>query len=534
MKMKKLSFAIGALALAVSQANYAGTETWFTPLTESTTVMEPNDVNELTSPWTAPEALKFTNLLSMREVESSIGESIIRANVELAGRGANIASMIDMIWFDDKGEYLFLPHESPIGAGVSRYNIAEDKTEVMFAGDEQGYLGDWTNDFGAFDPSRVTPNGTVWAAEEWSGIGRVVELLDPYADAPENPIVGEGEVDDNIRVLTAFPLVGHEGIGFSDKWKNKVVYFVDENNSGSIYKMVWNRPGQYTSGQVFVLAIDGFEGDVSANWNEQTDARTGAATWVPLTDKWGNPVAAVGNDPFNEPFGGRPAADDVGGTPFGRPEDVEVGKLTNGNEVLYFAATSEAAVYSVEMTSSSQAMVRVFASESDTPKNEGFEPTSASLNSPDNLAQDALGNIYIIEDSPNTTQVGANGGDVWFARDVDGDGVAESIDHMLSLGVNQSEATGMVFNPAKPNEFAIAIQHPQSTNLVNVPDGFGDAVWNVKINPNEQNADYLAALQKATTGKGKKHGHDKHDKHDRHGKRDKKDQKDKKRWYWGH
>ena len=90
----------------------------------------------------------------------------------------------------------------------------------------------------------------------------------------------------------------------------------------------------------------------------------------------------------------------------------------------------------------------------------------------------------MIEDSPNVTTVGADGGDVWFARDTDNDGVAESIDHFLSLQVNQSEATGMIFHPVDGTKFAIAVQHPASTDLgdadndgVRDSDGFGDAIW---------------------------------------------------------
>jgi secreted PhoX family phosphatase len=84
------------------------------------------------------------------------------------------------------------------------------------------------------------------------------------------------------------------------------------------------------------------------------------------------------------------------------------------------------------------------------------------------------GNIYIIEDAPNASAVG---GDVWFARDVNNDGVAESIDHFLSIRVGGSEATGMIFNPKKPHEFVIAVQHPASTDLEAVPLGIGDSVW---------------------------------------------------------
>ena len=104
--------------------------------------------------------------------------------------------------------------------------------------------------------------------------------------------------------------------------------------------------------------------------------------------------------------------------------------LESDNEVVYFAATSEATIYSIEELGKHQAMVRVFASNAATPKNLGFAATSATVNSPDNLAQDVYGNIYIIEDAPNSSNTG---GDVWFARDVNSDGVAESLRSLPQL-----------------------------------------------------------------------------------------------------
>jgi secreted PhoX family phosphatase len=153
---------------------------------------------------------------------------------------------------------------------------------------------------------------------------------------------------------------------------------------------------------------------------------------------------------------------------------MEIGRLANGNEVIYFAATSERTVYSVEEMGGDKAMVRVFASDAGTPKNLGYPATTGVMNSPDNLAQDALGNIYIIEDSPNRGNIG---GDIWFARDVDNDGVAESVDHFMSLVADGAEATGMIFNPKKPTEFIVAVQHPDSTDLNVYPEGQGDAMW---------------------------------------------------------
>lgn len=498
--MRKTASSIGAslVALAVSQAIHAGTAPYFNPLTQSAAVASPNHVNELNGPWVAPAGLSQDNLTSLAEVEADVTQSMQRV---AAGTSS---SMIDMLAYDTRGRYLFIPHETPFGAGISRYDIEQDRSELLFAGDEEaaatgecdptGACPAWDNDFGAFDPARVTPNGTVIAAEEWAGLGRVVELLNPFGPAPADPTATALTEGVDYRVLDSIAKVSHEGIAFSEKYANDVIYYVDEWNSGSIYKLELQQRGNYAAGgQTFVLSVDAFAatgGDPAANWNEgvnETAERFGPATWVPITDADGNALPGVTdpfrNGPTNDPRsnddtrGGRPAADDVGGTPYGRPEDMEVGLLPNGNEILYVATTSEQAVISIEILSSEKAMVRPFASR-ETPKNLGFPGTTGRIDSPDNLAQDALGNIYIIEDQPNNNDVG---GDVWFARDTDNDGVAESVDHFMTLQVAGSEATGMIFDPTDPTRFVIAVQHPRSTDLNAVPDGFGDAVWEFDV-----------------------------------------------------
>lgn len=394
-----------------------------------------------------------------------------KANNRGSVRGA---SMWDMIAYGKYGKYIFIPHETICGAGGSRYNTETDSNEIMFSGDcsgERGVNGTWsTNDFGAFDPATYTPYGTVLFGEEWSGQGRIIEVMNPYTD---------DVADIEIKEKQSIANVSHEGLRFSKKWDN-VLYYVDEDNSGSIYKCV-AQDETFDECQTFVLKVKGFTGNANENYNASASPRTGKARWVPITDKWGSYTTA--QDPFenNAEYFARPgriAADEVGATPFGRPEDIEVGVLSNGKEVLYFTATSEATVYSVQMNGKKRAKVRVFADEASTPKNLGFPATTAILNSPDNLAQDAFGNIYIIEDKPNGDEVG---GDIWFVRDVDGNGVAESIDHFMSIQVDEAEATGMIFNPKNPTEFVVSVQHPESTDLNNVPDGFGDALWKFDI-----------------------------------------------------
>jgi secreted PhoX family phosphatase len=214
------------------------------------------------------------------------------------------------------------------------------------------------------------------------------------------------------------------------------------------------------------------------------------------------------NGPTNDPRtssdtrGGRPAADDAGGTPYGRPEDMAISRLANGNEVVYIAVTSESSVISIEILEerkgsqtrpSGKAIVRTLVNNAGTPKNLGFAPTTGVLNSPDNIALDALGNVYVIEDAPNGS---STGGDIWFVRDADNNGVAESLDHFMSIRVKGSEATGMIFNPANPLEFVVAVQHPDSTDLANVPKGLGDAVWMFNLT-HVPNQDFVKKLSKA-------------------------------------
>ena len=454
-----------AVLLACAQTANAGTDVFFNPLTQSTAVAQvPNHVNELTSPWQVPAGVSSRNLTSLHEIEADASQSTVR----VPGLGQN-ASMTDMSAFDPTGRYVFLPHETRYGAGLTRYDTKTDRAVNLFHGNMNGAHGDWDGDFGALDPATWTPKNTVLVAEEWSGQGRMFEVMNPMADveAGETVIVNE---------LGNVPNVSIEGLRFNHA--GTAIYFVDEDRSGSIYKYVPSVKGDYTRGQTFVLVVDDFDGDPSAKAGKfpgnMPEERTGLATWVAMTDE--NGIALTAANPFdNETRGGRAAADELNGTPYRRPEDLEVGYLRNGHEAVYFTATEEQGVYSIEEFGDGKAMVRLAVDEN-TVKNLGYAATTGHLSSPDNLAQDALGNIYVIEDKPNGDNIG---GDVWFMRDTNSDGVAESLDHFMSLQVKGAENTGMIFNPAKPTQFIINVQHPEST--LDTVNGLGDATWMIDL-----------------------------------------------------
>lgn len=461
MKRVKLKAIVAGVSLALAQAATAGTDVYFNPLTQGASVAQvPDHVNELNNPWLVPAGVSYKNLTSISEIEADADQSAIR----VPGLGNN-AVMFDMSAFDPSGRYVFLPQETQYGAGLTRYDMETDKAVILFRGDMNGSHGDWSADFGAMDPATWTPVNTLLVGEEWSGQGRVFEILNPMAD------VAGGE-SIQMRELNSIPNVSHEGLRFNHA--GTALYFIDENSSGSIYKFVPAIVGDYSKGQTFVLVVDAYSGDPSANASADNRAeRVGPARWVALTDADGKALTSV--DPFdNETRGGRAAADEVGGTPYSRPEDIEVGYLGNRHEALYFNATGTRSVYSVEELGNNNAYVRL-AADNSTPKNKGYAATSGSLNDIDNMAQDALGNIYLVEDWPNSKNYGGN---VWLLRDTNNDGVAESLDHFMSLQVKGAENTGMIFRPDHPTQFIISVQHPESTG---VQGGMGDAVWLLDI-----------------------------------------------------
>jgi secreted PhoX family phosphatase len=83
-------------------------------------------------------------------------------------------------------------------------------------------------------------------------------------------------------------------------------------------------------------------------------------------------------------------------------------------------------------------------------------PAGSAFTNPDNLAIDSDGNMYIVEDQPGGVE------DVWFAKDQDNDGVAESIGKWASLSTKGAESTGLYFDPFRPNIAYINVQHPDS------------------------------------------------------------------------
>lgn len=349
----------------------------------------------------------------------------------------------------DAHRYIFSPFETG-AAGVKRTDTVTLTTKTIVA---PGTLG-----FVSGDASRWTPWGGYLTAEESWGTGstkgRLFELT--------NPVTTVDSTTSNFVHRSILPRVSHEGLAFD---KNKSLYFIDELNGGSIYKYTPTTPnaadgnGYFAAGQSSVLRV----GDGSAFGG------TGAATWVPMTDANGAALAGAATLTGGT-VDGRATADIAAfkGTNYNRPEDLEIQNLLDGSQRLYVPTTDAQQVSSIHLKNDGSTEVKVFVDRNTINAATGLAVGNA-LTSPDNVAIDAQGNIYIVEDQPGGLA------DIWFATDTNRDGVAESISRWASMSTIGAEPTGLTFDLNDPTVAYVNIQHPDSGNdrtirIVGVPE----------------------------------------------------------------
>ncbi len=362
----------------------------------------------------------------------------------------------------DKGRFLFTVFESG-QSGVQRHDLQTGATDTIWQSPTRlGHV--------AFDPSFWTPWGTLVTAEEsWceapagcttNRYGRFFEFKNPTtAPAITNPVSAASNAGADFVHQNIIPRVSHEGVQF-DKAGN--MYVIDELNGGNIYKYTSKaemskvkngRADYFAAGQTSVLRV----GDGN------TPNAVGAYSWVPITDADGKalPGALTITDPNGvKSVDGRNTTNLAAfkGTDYQRPEDMQL-QTSKGGEYLYFAATTTNDVFRLDLGAGS---ISRWADRLTKDLATGIAVGTA-LTSPDNLAIDHDGNIYIIEDR--------NGGvddDIWFAKDVNGDGdladEGEGLGRWASNGTPGSEFTGLYFDPSNKRRAWVNIQHPASGN----------------------------------------------------------------------
>ncbi len=392
-------------------------------------------------------------------------ESIADRESQLADGKPNTGDW-DMITLNetghDKGRYLFTVFESD-QSGVQRHDLVTGKTETIWMSPEfEAHV--------SFDPSFWTPWGTfVTAEEDWctsetgctSNIhGRLFELRNPL-DAPgiTEPLTPESNDFADFVHQNVIPRTAHEGIQW-DKAGN--MYFIDELNGGNLYKYVTAadfakvKNGQedyFAAGQTFVLRV----GDGN------TPNATGSYVWVPITDENGDPLpgALTITDPNSvTSVDARNTTNLTAfkGTDYQRPEDMQIQTL-QGREYLYVTTTTTNQVYRLDLRNQK---ISVFADRNTIDLATGVAVGSALANV-DNLAVDADGNIYIVEDF-----AGGEGDDIWLPKDLNNDGdltdPGEGLGRWASNGTLGSEFTGLYFDPFNKRRAWVNIQHPDSGN----------------------------------------------------------------------
>ena len=396
---------------------------------------------------TANEALPIT-LSSPNFTQRSIADRTAQL-----GAGQFNSGNWDMITSNETGpnagRYLFTVFETGQG-GIQRHDLQTGVSQTIWAAPAAAPA---PNSAVAFDASYWTPWGTFITAEEsWGSqpqpYGRLFEV--------KNPLTSNGLA--NVVHQNVIPRTSHEGVEF-DAAGN--MYFIDELNGGSLYRytsaasmadVVAGTADFFAAGTTAVLRVgDG----MSAN-------ATGAFSWVDFTDATGQGL--LGTVTITDPNGiasvdARATTDLAAfkGTDYQRPEDLELQVSSAGDELLYMATTTTNEVYAVNLT---DGVISVFANQSTLDLATGGA-VGSGLRSPDNLAIDAEGNIYIVEDR--------NGGvdnDIWFARDLNKDGdlqdEGEGLGRWASNGTPGSEFTGLYFDPQDPNRAWVNIQHSAS------------------------------------------------------------------------
>jgi len=308
----------------------------------------------------------------------------------------------------EAGRFIYRAHEIGSNGQVSVTDLETNVTRVL------AQRADWER----LDGIAWTPWGTILVAEETTNSS----LKDPALPAARAGHVYEVDPETGTAVLRA--AVGsrsHEGLRFDSQGN---LYGISESSpptGGYIFKFVPERRGDLSSGQLYALKVVSPTGD-----------RTGGAVWLPLN------TAAASLDSDAE-------ATRVGATGYGRPEDVEILTSTGdgqGGLILYVTITSENRVLGIDLGEP--------AGGSDHATAFVYDYVSAGVNapldftSPDNLALDKAGNLYIAED-PSTNPVGA---DIWVATPGNGGQhqSATSAVRFASLPDCAAEPTGIYFD----------------------------------------------------------------------------------------
>ena len=318
----------------------------------------------------------------------------------------------------DKGRFLYRTHETTTNAARVRDGSRHGSVAFRCAARRLGALRLDRVDAVEHDPG---------------GRRRSIRLRCPTRPCRRRRRVSHIEIDPATGAAIVRPALGamaHEGLRIGVDGN---VYEAEDDNPGYIYKFVPDRPGDLSSGQLYALKITQDLGD-----------RTGNAEWIAL-DRNAVQVNAVDE------------AAAKGATGYGDPEDLEIGTSTGndrrGNHTLFVAISAEDRVLAVNLNASGPAHLVV----SDYVRKGVNAPSD--FDSPDNVALDKSGNLYITEDPGGSAPSKTLGDDVWFAPFNPQSGAqALPVQRFFSITDCNAEPTGLYMSLSNRTLF-VDIQH---------------------------------------------------------------------------
>jgi sugar lactone lactonase YvrE len=306
------------------------------------------------------------------------------------------------------GRFLYRAHEVGSNGSVTVTDLETGLTTLV------AQRADWER----LDGIAWTPWGTILTAEEVV----VAAIDDPEApDALGGFVYEIDPASGSARVLQAVGSRSHEGIRFDGRGN---LYGISERSPGYIFRFVPQHRRDLSAGTLYALRIVEDLGD-----------RTGWAEWVPLDGD----LARVDSDS---------AAALAGATGYARPEDVETAASTGddrrGGRMLYVAVTSEHRVLAIDLRAGTGPRAgQVFVS--DYVRQNVNAP--ADFSSPDNLALDRDGNLFITEDPGGTAPNKTLGDDVWVSRlDPGNPAQGRAAGRFLTITDCDSEPSGIYFS----------------------------------------------------------------------------------------
>lgn len=371
---------------------------------------------------------------------------------------------------EQAGRFLYRTHETsptpssnnpnPSPSQVSVTDLETNATRVL------AERPDWER----FDGIVWSPQKTILAAEE------VTKSTVPDPQVPQAQAGLVYEIDPESGAAVARPAVGsrsHEGMRFDPQGN---LYGISETNRGRNSSIEPGEPNSFTGGFIYRFVPDQRD-DLSSGQlyalrvEEPTGDRTGEARWVPL------PRAAV-------QVNSDAAAAAAGATGYDRPEDVEIATSTGNNRdganTLYVAITGEDRVLGIDLREPRGGSEHLTTFVSDYVRAGVNAP--ADFDSPDNLALDRSGNLFITEDPGGNFPAKTRGDDIWAATpdrgpqpDTAGQpGRAEETVRFATLTDCDAEPTGIYFKMTGRPGSDGTVNNSSETLFVNVQHRGGD------------------------------------------------------------